>query len=130
MTEIKHASVKTVLKQVDVWNVEVVQCRSWQHAWDAYDVYETPRRLVEVHQCMRCSALRHRSLNVRNGRPLTGWLARLPRGYAMPKGAGRITGDARYQLYLAAARRTKQIVQVSEDELRAELHALMSGKEQ
>lgn len=122
---VKAASTRTVASLVDHWKntaPEVLRCRAWYHSWDDYDVLETPRRFVVIMACNRCGALRHRSLNAKTGKPLTGWTANLPDGYAVPAGSGRIT-NATNQIVFLAASRSMLRRQVAEDDVPNELRA-------
>lgn len=126
--ETKFASTKDVAAQINAWDATVVQCRSWRHPWDAHTVIEGPGEIVEIHQCLRCHAFRHHTLDARTGEPLTGWIPRLPEGYAMPAGMGRIAGPTLNMVRLAAVKVSAEAQRLkvkTRDQMREELFAIV-----
>jgi hypothetical protein len=102
----KKALQKDVTAAVNEWSShspEVVQCRSWNaHPWDAYTVFATPVRFAEVQRCSNCGIFRRRILSRKTGKLLEGWRPTYYPEYLMPKGQGRIAGEARQILHMAA----------------------------
>jgi hypothetical protein len=81
-------------------NPAFVRCRTWRHAWDAYNVERLPRNtgFIETLRCSRCKTLRSYVLSAR-GDIESHSVYSYPDGY-VSKGHGRMTSADYSQLRL------------------------------
>lgn len=84
-----------------------LHCRDWQHAWQAYTVRAINGGSLgydQVFECTRCGVHRHRILDSRGHIVSARYDYNLVPGYLI-KGAGRVDGDVRADIRLAAIQR-------------------------
>jgi hypothetical protein len=128
--KVKFATTNVVQGLIDdEWSHSVVQCRSWLHGWDPLTGITSPTTAAEVQECRRCGAVRHRILDAKTGARITGWRPSLPKGYAMPKGAGRVAGHTLDMVRLAALRSVKPIKVKDNAAMYAQLQKIVRGGE-
>lgn len=103
-TPTRYATPEEVESRAAQWSQQVLECRVDGHAWrPARATHSTAYRFYYVVQrCPRCQTERHTEMTER-GRITARWLD-YPDGY-LSKGAGRIVGDGRDMLRLAALTR-------------------------
>jgi hypothetical protein len=97
----QFASADDIEQHVEHWSTGVVMCRTYGHVWQPQGATWNPRyRIYFTSQvCPRCQCVRNSEVNER-GHVLASWI-NYADGY-LTKGLGRVAGDARDVVRLAA----------------------------
>jgi hypothetical protein len=108
LAEQRYASPSEVESQADQWSEDFLQCRLYGHPWrPSRATFNSRFRYYYVVQlCPRCLSERHAELNER-GHIMASWM-KYPEGY-LTKKIGRIVGDGRDVLRLAALTRVYDV---------------------
>lgn len=106
--EPRYATPDEVAQQAEEWPEHYLECRLYGHVWrPARATFHTTYRYYYVVQlCQRCACERHSELTER-GHVAASWLVYAD-GY-LTKNVGRIVGDGRDVLRLAALSRVYQV---------------------
>jgi hypothetical protein len=97
----QFASPEDVEGQIEHWSSGVVMCRTYGHLWQPKSATWNPRWRIYFteQQCPRCGCVRNSELT-EHGAQLATWIT-YAEGY-LTKGMGRVVGDARDVVRLAA----------------------------
>jgi hypothetical protein len=99
-----YATPDGVRRQATQWSEEIVDCRAFGHEWGPYTAeWEVPQIHVAL-VCQRCNAQKRFTIDSRNGLYVHRPYIAYPDGYLV-KGLGRILGDVKGELRLAAVAR-------------------------
>lgn len=97
-----------VAAQASEWDTDILTCRTYGHAWRPFGGEDNGDGTVtETLRCLGCKSLASMDVSATNGEQLTDRKYSHAEGY-LTKGLGRIGGDGRGQLRLAAWTRAKE----------------------
>lgn len=100
----RYADPQAVQRAAQDWSDAIVHCRIYGHQWSPYTAAFRGAHAIEVHQrCQRCRSRRKQTMDSRTGRATPWQSAGYVDGYLL-KDVGRVSGDGRNILRLAAIR--------------------------
>lgn len=101
----KYADPSAVQAAAQEWSDAIVHCRIWGHNHRPYTATWRGKYAIDITQrCIRCRSRRRQTMDSRTGKATPWAPAGYAEGYLLPKGTGRVSGDGRNVLRLAAIR--------------------------